>query len=46
VLWPEFDELNRPPTAYLNEVTLRVIRDEVYADAGEAVQVAQALPFR
>ncbi len=44
VLWPEFDELNRALAAYLNEVTLRVIREEVYADASEAAEVAQALP--
>ncbi len=44
VLWPEFDELNQALTVYLNEVTLRLIREEVYADASEAVEVAQALP--
>src|ERR1700736_5396100 len=44
VLWPEFDELNRALAVYLNEVTLRVIREEVYADASEAAEVAQALP--
>jgi hypothetical protein len=44
VLWPEFDELNRALTIYLNQVTLRVIRDEVFADASEAAEVAQALP--
>jgi len=44
VLWPEFDELNQALTVYLNEVTLRVIREEVYADASEAAEVAQALP--
>lgn len=44
VLWPEFQELNGALTIYLNEVTLRVIREEVYADASEAAEVAQALP--
>lgn len=44
VLWPEFQELNQALRHYLNEVTLRVIRDEVYADASEAAEVPQALP--
>jgi hypothetical protein len=44
VLWPEFQELNQALAAYLNEVTLRVIREEVHADASEASEVAQALP--
>ncbi len=44
VLWPEFVELNRALVAYLNEVTLRVIRDEVFAGASEAAEVPQALP--
>ncbi len=39
VLWPEFVELNEALVAYLHEVTLRVIRDEVFADAGEAPEV-------
>ncbi len=44
VLWPEFQELNQALRHYLNEVTLQVIRDEVYADASEAAEVPQALP--
>jgi hypothetical protein len=36
VLWPEFVELNEALVAYLHQVTLRVIRDEVFADASEA----------
>jgi tRNA nucleotidyltransferase (CCA-adding enzyme) len=44
VLWPEFAELNQALTSYLNEVTLRVIREAVHADASEAAEVAQALP--
>ena len=44
VLWPEFSELNQALRAYLEEVTLRVIREEVHADASEAAEVAQALP--
>jgi hypothetical protein len=30
--------------AYLHQVTLRVIREEVYADASEAQEVSEALP--
>ena len=44
VLWPEFGELDRALQAYLHEVTLRVIRDEVFADASEAQEVSEALP--
>src|SRR5712672_1887757 len=44
VLWPEFTELDRALQAYLHEVTLRVIREEVYADASEAQEVSDALP--
>src|SRR6201988_2611863 len=36
VLWPEFSELDRALQIYLHEVTLRVIREEVYADTSEA----------
>jgi hypothetical protein len=47
VLWPEFGELDRALQAYLHEVTLRVIRDEVFADASEAQEVPEALiPLR
>src|ERR1700690_3104788 len=38
-LWPEFGELDQALQAYLHEVTLRVIRDEVFADASEAQEV-------
>jgi hypothetical protein len=44
VLWPEFCELDRALQAYLHEVTLRVIREDVYADASEAQEVPEALP--
>jgi hypothetical protein len=43
-LWPEFTELHRALHAYLHEVTLRVIREEVYADTSEAPEVPEALP--
>jgi tRNA nucleotidyltransferase (CCA-adding enzyme) len=44
VLWPEFGELNQALANYLSEVTLRVIREEVHADASEAAELPQALP--
>ncbi len=44
VLWPEFQELNKALTQYLNEVTTRVIRDEVHRDTSEAAEVTPALP--
>ena len=45
VLWPEFQELNKALVQYLNDVTLRVIREEVHRDASEATEVAQPLPI-
>ncbi|MFM9937908.1 MAG: hypothetical protein ACKVP7_00260 [Hyphomicrobiaceae bacterium] len=38
VLWPEFQELNAALAQYLNEVTDRLIREEVHADTAEAVE--------
>ncbi len=46
VLWPEFKELNQALQSYLNDVTLKVIRDAVHADASEATEIAGALPGR
>ncbi len=39
VLWPEFVELNKALQAYLGEVTLKVIHEEIHADASEAREV-------
>jgi tRNA nucleotidyltransferase (CCA-adding enzyme) len=44
VLWPEFQELNQALRTYLNDVTLKVIREEVHNDASEAAEVAGTLP--
>ncbi len=44
VLWPEFTDLARTLQAYLHEVTLRIIREEVHADASEAPEVSAVLP--
>lgn len=43
VLWPEFQELNKALMQYLNEVTTRIIREEVHRDTSEATEVAQPL---
>ena len=45
VLWPEFQELNKALVQYLNDMTLRVIREEVHGDASEATEVVQPLPI-
>jgi hypothetical protein len=44
VLWPEFNELHHTLQAYLQEVTLRIIREEIHADASEAPEVSATLP--
>jgi len=36
VLWPEFQELNAALREYLDAATNRIIREEVYKEAGEA----------
>jgi hypothetical protein len=43
-LWGEFRELNGELQDYLQEVTLKVIREEVYADTSDAAEVPEALP--
>jgi hypothetical protein len=46
ILWPEFQALNEVLAGYLEDVTLRVIREEVFADASEAPEVPQTLHGR
>ena len=41
VLWPEFTQLNDALRSYLDEITLRVIREEVFADTSEASEVSE-----
>jgi len=43
VLWPEFKELSAALSRYLDEVTTRVIREEVHGDTSEAREEQQAL---
>jgi hypothetical protein len=40
-LWPEYVELQAALHAYLNEATERIIREEVFGDAGEARERAE-----
>jgi hypothetical protein len=44
VLWPEFSELDQALQAYLHQVMLRVIREEVDVDASEPREVSEAIP--
>jgi hypothetical protein len=44
VLWREFCELDVALQAYLMEVTLKVIREEVFADTSDAQDIPEALP--
>jgi hypothetical protein len=39
-LWPEYQELRAALNDYLNDATERIIREEVYRDAGEASERA------
>jgi hypothetical protein len=41
VLWPEFEELSAALTAYLSQITDKVIREEVHGETGEAEEADQ-----
>jgi len=41
VLWPEFEELSAALTAYLSEITERVISEEVHRETGDADEVEE-----
>ena len=43
VLWPEFQQLDAALTAYLTDVTDKIIREEVFGDASDADEVAEPL---
>jgi hypothetical protein len=45
-LWPEFQALNAALVQYLDEVTTRIIRDEVHRDTSEATEEKPPLPAR
>jgi hypothetical protein len=44
VLWPEFQELQQILLAYLDDITNRVIREEIFADTSEATEMGPGLP--
>ena len=44
VLLPEFSDLDMALKTYLHEVTLRIIREEIFADTSDAQEVPEALP--
>lgn len=44
VLWPEFSQLDDILRRYLNDITLRLIREHVHKDVSEAEEIAGALP--
>jgi hypothetical protein len=44
VFWREFRDLDADLRAYLQDVTLKLIREEVYADTSDAPEVPDALP--
>ena len=39
VLWPQFEELSAALTAYLSDMTDRMIREELHGETGEADEV-------
>jgi hypothetical protein len=46
VLWPQFAQINEALSEYLAEVTDKVIREEVFGEAGEAEEVAEPQRLR
>lgn len=45
-LWPEYQELSQTLHAYLNEVTERVIREEIHGDSSEAEERNEPLKIQ
>lgn len=43
-LWRQFQNIDAEMRAYLTEVTLKVIREEIHADASDAQELHEALP--
>ncbi|HEY5048144.1 MAG TPA: hypothetical protein VII49_09010 [Rhizomicrobium sp.] len=44
VLWPEFRDLDAELKSWLNDLTEKLIREEVFADTREAREAPEALP--
>jgi hypothetical protein len=38
-LWPQFEELSQALTAHLNEITKKIIREEVHEITSEAEEI-------
>jgi hypothetical protein len=45
-LWPEFEELSRALTAHLDEITRKIIRDEVHEATQDAEEVSESRQLR
>jgi len=45
VLWPEFQELNKRLRAYVDDVTNRVIRENIYSDNSEPEVLQRLLEY-
>ena len=45
-LWPEFEELSRALTAHLDEITRKIIRDEVHEATQDAEEVSEPRQLR
>ncbi len=45
-LWPEYVEISQALDEYLNEATERIIREEVFGDAGEAEEKTAVHPWQ
>ncbi len=46
VLWPEFEDLSAALSAYLSEITERVIREEVHGETGDADEIDEPRQIR
>lgn len=46
VLWPEFEELGDALTLHLNEITDKIIREEVHAATGDAEEIEEPQRLR
>lgn len=45
-LWPEFEELSRALTAHLDEITRKIIRDEVHEETQDAEEINEPRRIR
>ena len=45
-LWPEFEELSRALTAHLDEITRKIIRDEVHEATQDAEEIGEPRQLR